>query len=219
MDKRHSVYAISYKERIQAITAVRALFAEVYEMLLKANHKIELRAFDPEISDCPQFARIDDVACVYAINFSVVRETYDFSYVINVTFEPSWNFKKVNGFKKLNAVTRKPSTCADMSPASICKFVLRCIHEMRIRESVISEKEIKSTNERLRQAENSKHATSLKESCNIDKGRVTVFACHDVPKFSKNEVWVQFRGSPEDARRVLKFIEQEFPSQTITSQE
>lgn len=215
------MYSISYKERNQARSAVRALFAEVYEMLLKASHKVELRTFDPEIADCPQFARIDDVDCTYnAINFSVVRGKHGGpSYTINVTFEPSWNYKKVDGFKKLNAVTRAPSEISDMNPATICKFVLRCIHEMHIRESVISEKNAKATFERLRQAENSKQATSLKENCNIDKGRVTVFACHDVPKFSENEVWVQFRGSSEDARCLLEFIERKFPSQTKTSQE
>lgn len=214
------MYSISYKERIQARSAVRALFAEVYEMLLKTSHKIELRTFDPEITDCPQFARIDDINCITnAINFGITRGSgLGVSYVIEVTFEPAWSYKRVNGFKKLNSAMRHGLKSSDMSPKSICKFILNCVNEIRVRELVVSAKETQLSNDCLRQAENHKQAILLKEkNSNIEKGRITVFSCHDVPKFSENEVWVQFRGSSEDAQRVLEFIEREFPSQTLDS--
>lgn len=229
-DKRHPVYASTYTDKNQAINAARALFAEVYHLLLAQGLEVTVRPFDIEKGELPQIHCLNGVELHDGSDYPIISFALKVSYppfslsqpprhFIEVRFEPGWHVKKVSGFDNLVNVTRNyKRTPNAMDPKSICEFVVKYVDAICKR----------------REANDARHATHLLEQARLnkteelvkellarpEKGRAHVFACRDKPKYGEHELWLQLRGTPEEIRRAVALLDPEFPlPQTKTSQE
>lgn len=228
-DQRHPVYAATYTDKFKAVSAARALFAEVYDLLLKREFEVELRPFEPERPDnIPQIHRLNglelhDGGYRPLISFGVESKSYAFSnqtkHTLEVKFEPGYSYKKTQGFDQLVTVSRNPSrTPNGMSPQSICEFIVKYADAVRERRDVNATREAARILDLTRIKVNEGFAKELVARPN--KGRAHVFASRDKPIYGENELWLQLRGTSEEIKRACEILDREFPrSQTNTSKE
>jgi len=227
-DQRHPVYAATYTDRDKAVSAARALFAEVYDLLLKKGLEVEVRPFEPEKpDDVPQIHRLNglelhDGSYRPLISFAVETKQPSFSpnprYTLEVKFEPGYSYKKVQGFDQLVTVSRNPSrTPNGMSPRSICEFVVKYADAVNKRKDANATREAARILEQARFKVNEDHAKEL--AARPNKGRAFVCACRDKPAYGENELWLQLRGTPEEIRRAVELLDPEFPLPQTTSRE
>jgi len=228
-DQRHPVYAATYTDKFKAVSAARALFAEVYDLLLKKGFEVEVRPFEPEKpDDVPQIHRLNglelhDGGYQPIISFGVESKQLSFSnqtkHTLEVKFEPGYSYKKTQGFDQLVTVSRNPSrTPNGMGPQSICEFIVKYADAVHKRQVALDERKVVDILKQARLNANEKHAKELRER--PEKGRAYVFASRDTPVYGENEVWLQLRGTPEEIRRACELLDREFPlPQTKTSGE
>lgn len=222
------MYAKVYTDHFQAVSAARALFAEVYDLLLARGFEVELRPFSNEKNEVPQIHRLNGVELhdgTYrpAISFNVDSYQPSFSptsrHQLEVKFEPPWGTKKVHGFDQLVTVTRNQKRTPNaMGPKSICEFIVKYADAMRKRQEVNTTREAARILESARVRASEQHAKEL--AARPNKGRAYVYACQDKPMYGENELWLQLRGTPEEIRRACELLDREFPlPQTKTSGE
>lgn len=227
-EKRHPVYAYVYTDKFQAVNAARALFAEVYDLLLKQGLTVELRPFLNEKYEIPQIhmlegVELNDGSWWPLLSFNIETHNrcgaFGVGYTLEVKFDPNWNCKNVAGFDKLVTVSRNPKrTPTAMDPKSICEFVIKYGEAVGKRWEAIKTKEAQGILRQARLNKNEQLAKALRERPN--KGRAHVFACQDNPVYGENEVWLQLRGTPEEIQRACELLDSEFLlPQTITPQE
>lgn len=227
-EQRHPVYAKVYKDQFQAISAARALFAEVYDLLLQRGLTVELRPFANRQFEVPQIHTLEGLELhdgshrpLISFNVETPHPSYypNQNYSLEVKFEPGYGMKKVQGFDQLVTVSRNPKrTPNGMGPKSICEFVLKYADAVRKRRVRLDELRAKDILKQARLNANEEHAKRLRERPN--KGRAYVFASRDNPVHGENEVWLQLRGTPEEIQRACELLDSEFPlPQTITPQE
>lgn len=228
-DQRHPVYAATYTDKSKAVSAARALFAEVYDLLLKKGFEVEVRPFEPEKpDDVPQIHRLNGLELHNGgyqpiISFAVETKHMSFSpnprYSLEVKFEPGYSYKRTQGFDQLVTVSRNPKrTPNGMSPRSICEFVVKYADAVNKRKDANATRDAARILEQARINVNERHAKELATRPN--KGRAYVFACRDKPSHGENELWLQLRGTVEEIRRAAELLDQEFPlPQTKTSGE
>lgn len=227
-NQRHPVYTAVYKDHFQAVSAARALFAEVYDLLLKQDFEVELRPFSNEKFEVPQIHRLNglelhDGGHQPVISFGVETLHPAFSphlnYQLEVKFEPGYGYKKLHGFEQLVTVTRNAKRTPNaMDPKSICKFIVKYADAVRKRHEVREERHAKDILKQARLNANEQHAKQLRER--VNKGRAYVFASRDRDNPVHGEVWLQLCGTPDEIRRACELLDSEFPlPQTKTSQE
>lgn len=218
-NQRHPVYAAVYKDNFQAVSAARALFAEVYDMLLKRGLEVELRPFSNEKFEVPQIHRLNGLELHNGgyqpvISFGVETLHPAFSphpnYRLEVKFEPGYSYKKLQGFEQLVTVVRNAKRTPNaMDPKSICEFIVKYADAVRKRHEAQDERRAKDILKQVRLNANEQHAKQLRERAN--KGRAYVFASRDNPVHGENEVWLQLRGTPDEIRRACELLDSEFP--------
>lgn len=227
-EQRHPVYAAVHKDRFQAVCAARALFAEVYDLLLKRGLTVELRPFANEQFEVPQIHTLEGVELhdggyrpVISFNVETVHRSFAGYpiYRLEVKFEPPYGMKNVRGFEHMVTVSRNSSRTPNrMDPKSICEFVLKYADGVRKRQAVIDTQRAESVLKQARVRANEDIAKQLRER--PSKGRAYVFACQDNPKHGENEVWLQLRGTPEEIAAACALLDPAFPlPQTGTSRE
>lgn len=153
-DQRHPVYASTYTDKNQAINAARALFAEVYHLLLARGLEVTVRPFDIEKGELPQIhclngVELHDGSYSPIISFTLEVSYPSFSphprYFIEVKFEPGWRL--------VNVARNYKRTPNAMDPKSICDFVVKYADAIRKR----------------REANDARHAAHLLEQARLNK--------------------------------------------------
>lgn len=227
-EEKHPVYAVRYRDKVQAVAGARALFAEVYDLLLARGLEVELRPFAAERDEIPQIHRLGgfelhDGGYRPIISFSVESSSgYDHtlrandSYYVEVKFEPGWGVKKVSGFDQLVTVARNPKrTPNGMSPKAICEFILKYTAAVRKRQDVNDEKRVRDLLKQGRVKMNEERAKELRDRPR--KGRAYVYHSQEG---HEDELVITFRGTAEEARQALSLLDAAFPlPQTNLSRE
>lgn len=221
-EEKHPIYAARYQDKVQAVAAARALFAEVYELLLAQGLEVELRPFVFEKDEVPQIHRLNGLELhdggyrpVISFNVDSVSTYPKDVYSVEVKFEPGWGVKKVSGFDQLVTVSRNPKrTPNGMGPKSICEFILKYAKAMRLREAANLERTAQSAVKQGRIKANEERAKALRER--DGKGRAYVYHSQDG---HEDELLVSFRGTAEEVRRALSFLDAAFPLPQTASRE
>jgi hypothetical protein len=226
-EEKHPIYATRYSDKVQAVAAARALFAEVYDLLLSLGFEVELRPFAVEKDEVPQIHRLaglelHDGGYRPLISFNVQSTSgYDYTlkahdaHYVEVKFEPGWGVKKVSGFDNLVTVARNPKRTPNaMDPKSICEFILKYSTAVRRREEVNDTKRARDILKQINVKANEERAKQLRER--EGKGRAYVYHSQDGVE---NELHIQFRGTAEEVRRALSFLDAAFPLPQTASRE
>ena len=221
-EEKHPIYAARYQDKVQAVAAARALFAEVYELLLAQGLEVELRPFAFEKDEVPQIHRLNGLELhdggyrpVISFNVDSVSTYPKDVHSVEVKFEPGWGVKKVSGFDQLVTVSRNPKrTPNGMGPKSICEFILKYAKAMRLREAANLERSAQSAVKQGRIKANEERAKALRER--DGKGRAYVYHSQDG---HEDELLVSFRGTAEEVRRALSFLDAAFPLPQTASRE